>query len=158
MLEAKVLPSKLSEIVRSADVHLDLAGNSQHDVLRELVAPLALDPASSEALVKVLQRRESMGSTGVGHGVAVPHCRTQLVDRIHVVFGRQPQGVAWCGADGEPVRFFFLLVAPPVEVSNAYLPVLGKVSAFANNPDTRRRLGEIHSPLEFLELISESGL
>jgi len=157
MLEAKAFPANLRDIVRPADVHLDLAGCSRHGVLRELVAPLALDPASSATLVKVLQRRESMGSTGVGHGVAVPHCRTHLVDRIHVAFGRQSQGVAWCGADGEPVRFFFLLVAPPVERSNNYLPVLGKVAAFANSPDTRRRLGQIRSPQEFLELIADSG-
>ena len=99
-----------------------------------------------------------MGSTGVGHGVAVPHARTPLLDRIHVVFGRQPQGVAWCGADGDPVRLFFLLAAPPAEVSNAYLPVLGKVAAFANTPDIRRRLDEIRSSQEFLGLLAEAGL
>jgi mannitol/fructose-specific phosphotransferase system IIA component len=107
MLEAQEIPAKLSELIRPADVHLELLGVSQHEVLRELVSPLGLDAANSETLVKVLQRRESMGSTGVGHGVAVPHCRTALVDRIRIVFGRQLQGVPWCGADGEPVLFFF---------------------------------------------------
>jgi len=158
MLEAQEIPAKLSELIRPADVHLELLGVSQHDVLRELVSPLGLDAANSETLVRVLQRRESLGSTGVGHGVAVPHCRTPLVDRIRIVFGRQLQGVAWCGADGEPVRFFFLLVAPPVEVSNAYLPVLGKVAGFVNGRENRQCLAEIHSSQEFLDLIAAAGL
>jgi len=89
MLEAKAVPTKLSDIIGPADVHLDLTSTS----------------------------------------------RTPLLDRIHVVFGRQPQGVAWCGADGDPVRLFFLLAAPPAEVSN-----------------------EIRSSQEFLGLLAEAGL
>jgi len=158
MLEAQEIPAKLSELIRPADVHLELLGVSQHDVLRELVSPLGLDAANSETLVKVLQRRESMGSTGVGHGVAVPHCRTPLVDRIRIVFGRQLQGVAWCGADGEPVRFFFLLVAPPVVVSNAYLPVLGKIAQFSKEADVPERLLKIREPREFMQLLEEKSL
>jgi mannitol/fructose-specific phosphotransferase system IIA component (Ntr-type) len=158
MLEAQAISPRLSDIIRPSDVHLELRGASQPEVLSELVSSLALSSANSDSLVKVLQRRESMGSTGVGHGVAVPHCRTSLADRIRIVFGRHPPGVQWCGADGEPVRFFFLLVAPPVEVSNAYLPVLGKVAGFVNSPENRRRLAEIQSPQEFLDLIASAGV
>jgi mannitol/fructose-specific phosphotransferase system IIA component (Ntr-type) len=158
MLGAKETPARLSDVIRVADVHLDLAGDSQAGVLRELVASLDLSGQDAATAVRLLQRRESMGSTGVGHGVAVPHCRTSLVDRLHVMFGRQPRGVAWCGADGEPVRFVFLLVAPPAEVSNDYLPMLGKVARFANDPETRRRLGEIRTTEEFLRLIADAGL
>jgi PTS system nitrogen regulatory IIA component len=158
MLEAQAVPSGLSDLIRPSDVHLELRGASQPEVLSELVRSLTLSSANSDALVEVLQRRESMGSTGVGHGVAVPHCRTSLADRIRIVFGRHPAGVPWCGADGEPVRFFFLLIAPPVEVSNAYLPVLGKVAGFVNSTDNRQRLAEIQSPPEFLDLIARASL
>ena len=158
MLGAKETPARFCDVVRETDVHLHLVSDSQPDVLRELVASLGLGAEDCASVLKIVQRRESMGSTGVGHGVAVPHCRTPLVDRLHVVFGRQPLGVAWCGADGEPVRFFFLLVAPPPEVSNDYLPMLGKVARFANDPDTRRRLGEIRTREEFFQLIAAAGL
>jgi mannitol/fructose-specific phosphotransferase system IIA component (Ntr-type) len=158
MLGAKETPVRLGDVIREADIHLDLAGDSEPDVLGELVAALGLSPEDSASVLRVVQRRESMGSTGIGHGVAVPHCRTPLVDRLHVVFGRQARGVGWCGADAEPVRFIFLLVAPPVEVSNDYLPMLGKVARFANDPEARRRLGEISTREKFFQLIAGTGL
>ena len=58
----------------------------------------------------------------------------------------------------QPAKFFFLIVAPPLEVSNQYLPVLGKIAQFAKEEDVPRRLLEISTPDEFLQLIEEKGL
>jgi hypothetical protein len=62
MLEAQAIPTRPSDIIHTLDVHLELRGASQHEVLSELVSSLTLSAANSDALVKVLQRRESMGS------------------------------------------------------------------------------------------------
>jgi mannitol/fructose-specific phosphotransferase system IIA component (Ntr-type) len=158
MIQARGSPARLSDFIQEADVHLGLTGTTQLEILDELVSSLGLDAARSATLIKALQRRESMGSTGVGHGVAVPHCRTALVDRLRVIFGRRLEGVSWGGTDTEPVRYFFLLIAPPAEVSDAYLPVLGQVARLVNDATTRRRLGEIRSPDELIRLIGEAGL
>jgi nitrogen PTS system EIIA component len=56
------------------------------------------------------------------------------------------------------VRFFFLIVAPPLEVSNQYLPVLGKIAQFSKEPDVPDRLLQINQPAEFMRLLEEKGV
>ena len=60
--------------------------------------------------------------------------------------------------DEKPVNFFFLIVAPPLEVSNQYLPVLGKIAQFSKEPDVPGRLMELTEPKQFLALLEEKGV
>ena len=60
--------------------------------------------------------------------------------------------------DEKPVKFFFLIVAPPLEVSNQYLPVLGKIAQFSKEPDVPDRLMSLHAPGEFMRLLEEKGV
>jgi mannitol/fructose-specific phosphotransferase system IIA component (Ntr-type) len=75
-----------------------------------------------------------------------------------VAFGRKPEGVDFKAIDEKPVKFFFLIVAPPLEVSNQYLPVLGKIAQFSKEPDVPDRLLEISSASEFMSLLEEKGV
>ncbi|MDH4350377.1 MAG: PTS sugar transporter subunit IIA, partial [Gemmatimonadota bacterium] len=102
-------------------------------------------------------RRENLGSTGIGRGIAIPHCRSLVVNRLRVAFGRKPEGLDFRAIDEKPVYNFFLIVAPPLEVSNQYLPVLGKIAQFAKEPDTPDRLAKLKAPDEFMELLDVKG-
>ena len=139
-------------------VALNLAGDSKDAVLKELVGLLKLDAKSDEALLKMLKRRENLGSTGIGRGIAIPHCRSLVVNNLRVAFGRRLEGIEYKSIDEKPAQFFFLIVAPPLEVSNQYLPVLGKIAQFAKEEDVPRRLATLQTPAEFLKLIEEKGL
>lgn len=145
----------LSDFLAESDVLLELQGASKDAVLSELVAHLGVGPDNQGLLLRILQRRESLGSTGIGRGVAIPHCRTQLVNRLRVVFGRKPGGVPWEAVDGQPVSYIFLLAAPPVEVSNDYLPVLGRIAELVKEPSVPERLGQVRNPVEFRALLTE---
>jgi mannitol/fructose-specific phosphotransferase system IIA component (Ntr-type) len=136
-------------------VKLDLHGESKDDILKELIGLLGLDEKSQGILFKMLKRRENLGSTGIGRGIAIPHCRSLVVNRLRVAFGRKSDGIDFRAIDGQPVRFFFLIVAPPLEVSNQYLPVLGKIAQFAKEPSVTARLAEIETPEQFLQLLEE---
>jgi mannitol/fructose-specific phosphotransferase system IIA component (Ntr-type) len=81
-----------------------------------------------------------------------------VVSKLRVAFGRKPNGVDFKAIDERPVNFFFLIVAPPLEVSNQYLPVLGKIAQFSKEPDVPARLLEISEPREFLALLEEKGV
>jgi mannitol/fructose-specific phosphotransferase system IIA component (Ntr-type) len=143
----------------SADaVNLALAAKAKDDVLKELIGLLRLDEKSEGMLFKMLKRRENLGSTGIGRGIAIPHCRSLVVSRLRVAFGRKVEGVDYKAIDGTPAQFFFLIVAPPLEVSNQYLPVLGKIAQFAKEEDVPRRLLDIGTPQDFFKLIDEKGL
>lgn len=93
-------------------------------------------------LMDMLRQRESLGSTGIGRGVAVPHGRTLAISNLTVIFGRVPDGVDFKSMDKKPVQLVFLTVAPPQERSNLYLPVLGKIVETVKSAKTRRRLLE----------------
>jgi nitrogen PTS system EIIA component len=138
-------------------VELQLESETKDEILKELVRLLHLDEKSEGILFKMLKRRENLGSTGIGHGIAIPHCRSLVVSRLRLAFGRKPEGVDYKAIDDQPVRNFFLIVAPPLEVSNQYLPVLGKIAQFAKDPDVPGRLNELDSPDDFLALLEEKS-
>jgi PTS system nitrogen regulatory IIA component len=148
----------LREFFAGDAISLDLTSQTKDDLLKELISLLKLDEKSEAMLYKMLKRRENLGSTGIGRGIAIPHCRSLVVNRLRVAFGRKSAGVDYKAIDEKPVQFFFLIVAPPLEVSNQYLPVLGKIAQFAKEEDVPKRLLEIRTPQEFLKLIEEKGV
>jgi mannitol/fructose-specific phosphotransferase system IIA component (Ntr-type) len=148
---------KLREFFTAQTVSLELESESKDDLLREMVALLELDAKSEAILFKTLKRRENLGSTGIGKGIAIPHCRSLVVDRLRLAYGRKPDGVDFNAIDGQPVYNLFLIVAPPLEVSNQYLPVLGKIAQFAKDPEVPARLRAIASPAEFLRLLEDKA-
>ena len=149
---------ELREFFSEDVVQLDLQGETKDEVLKELIAVLGLDEKSEAILYKMLKRRENLGSTGIGKGIAIPHCRSLVVNRLRVAFGRKSDGLDFRAIDEQPVHNVFLIVAPPLEVSNQYLPVLGKIAQFSKEPDVPSRLAEIQTPREFMELLEEKGI
>jgi nitrogen PTS system EIIA component len=139
-------------------IKLELEGTSKDDILKELIALLGLDDKSEGMLFKMLKRRENLGSTGIGRGIAIPHCRSLVVSKLRVAFGRKSQGLDFKAIDEKPVFFFFLIVAPPLEVSNQYLPVLGKIAQFSKEPDVPEKLMKLKEPKEFMALLQEKSL
>ena len=139
-------------------VKLDLQATSKDEALKELIGALGLDEKSEGILYKMLKRRENLGSTGIGKGIAIPHCRSLVVNRLRVAFGRKREGLDFRAIDDQPVHNIFLIVAPPLEVSNQYLPVLGKIAQFSKESDVASRLQQIGSPQEFLGMLEEKGI
>jgi PTS system nitrogen regulatory IIA component len=139
-------------------ITLALRGESKEEVLAELVGLLRMDERSSGTLLRIIQRRENLGSTGIGRGIAIPHCRSLVVNRLRVAFGHRREGVEYQAVDSKPVFSFFLIVAPPLEISNQYLPVLGKIAQFSKEPDVPDRLATLCTPEDFFRLLQEKGV
>ena len=149
---------QLREFFNRDVVALDLEAAGKDEVLKEMIQLLDLDEKSQGILFKMLKRRENLGSTGIGRGIAIPHCRSLVVDRLRIAFGRTQQPIEFDAIDDNATRFFFLIVAPPLEVSNQYLPVLGKIAQFAKESDVPDRLAQISEPDQFLALLEEKGV
>ncbi len=90
-------------------------------------------------LVQSILARETAGSTGIGNGIAIPHCRSSLVDKCFGVLALDPAGVPFDTLDGEPVYSVFLLVAPLDGIDKPY-QVIGKIAAIGMNKSQRIRL------------------
>jgi len=149
---------RLREFFSEDAIKLELESTTKDAVLKELVSLLKLDEKAQGMLFKMLKRRETLGSTGIGQGFAIPHCRSLVVTRLRCAFGRSLQGIDFKAIDDGPVHYFFLIVAPPLEVSNQYLPVLGKIAQFAKESDISARLAKLKTPAEFLELLEEKNI
>lgn len=145
---------RLRDLFTADSVALDLKAEAKDDALEELIHLLRLDDKSEATLLKTLRRREKLGSTGIGKGIAIPHCRSLVVSRLRLAYGRKPTGLDFKAIDGQPVQHFFLIVAPPLEVSNQYLPVLGKIAQFAKDPQVPELLLKAQGPDDFLELLA----
>jgi mannitol/fructose-specific phosphotransferase system IIA component (Ntr-type) len=146
---------ELREFFSEDAIKLDLEGSSKDDILKEMIALLRLDEKNEQMLFKMLKRRENLGSTGIGRGIAIPHCRSLVVQNLRVAFGRKKEGLDFKAIDDKPVHFCFLIVAPPLEVSNQYLPVLGKIAQFSKESDVPARLMELTEPAQFMQLLEE---
>ena len=148
---------RLRELFTADAVKLDLQAKTKDDLLQEMVTLLGLDKKSEATLFKTLKRRESLGSTGIGHHIAIPHCRSLVVSRLRLAYGRNVGGMDFNAIDAAPVHHFFLIVAPPLEVSNQYLPVLGKIAQFCKDPDVPKQLLALEEPADFLELLDDKA-
>ena len=149
---------ELREFFAEDAIQLELASSTKDDILKELIGLLRLEEKDEAMLYKMLKRRENLGSTGIGRGIAIPHCRSLVVNRLRVAFGRKAAGVDFKAIDDKPVHFFFLIVAPPLEVSNQYLPVLGKIAQFSKESDVPERLLALTDPAQFMALLEEKGV
>jgi mannitol/fructose-specific phosphotransferase system IIA component (Ntr-type) len=122
----------------------ELQSTDKAGVLNDLVSALATAglTRAPDAVREALRQRESLGSTGIGKGIAVPHARSTMVSGRAVVVARSPRGIDFDSADGEPVSLFFLVVAPPLERDDVYLHLLARIVRAVRLVRTRRRILE----------------
>ena len=149
---------RLREFFSEDAISLQMESTTKDAALKELVGLLQLDEKEDAMLFKMLKRRETLGSTGIGQNIAIPHCRSLVVNKLRVAFGRKLDGIDFNAIDNKPVNYFFLIVAPPLEVSNQYLPVLGKIAQFAKEPEVPGKLSKLDSPAAFLQLLESKNL
>ena len=133
-----------------------LSSVDKEHVLGELVQPfLNTGKIKSRSLImENLFKRETLGSTGIGKGVAIPHCRSLAVSEILIIVGISEEGVHYAAIDKKKVHLFFLIIAPPQEKSNLYLPILGKIVEIVRDSKKRRSLMKAENYTTFLKVIT----
>jgi len=147
---------KISQILRPEAVVPELHAEEKMGVLRELSETIAAMDQSidGQEVLKALANRERLGSTGIGHGVAIPHTKLPGLSRIHAAFGRSARGVDFESIDGQPAHLFFVLIAPDKKVGS-HLAALERASRLLHNEDNRHRL--LQAPADMLfETIREA--
>jgi mannitol/fructose-specific phosphotransferase system IIA component (Ntr-type) len=146
---------KLSEIVAPKHISLDLKSSKKDQVLIELVDLLNLKPHSKKSLLATLQAREDLGSTAIGRGIAIPHCRSLVAGKLLVAIGISRKGIPFRASDRKRARLFFLIAAPPIGDPGEYLIALGKIAEVAPILIKDKRFKRVETPKELLDLIGE---
>ena len=108
---------KFADFIRVQAIKADLAAEDKEGAIQELVAGLVeakdILEGEQDSIVKAIMKREELGSTGIGRGVAVPHTKHPSVSRLIGTVGVSSEGVDFNSLDGEKVQLFFLLISPP---------------------------------------------
>ncbi|HVP57368.1 MAG TPA: PTS sugar transporter subunit IIA [bacterium] len=146
---------KLSGILSPERINLDLKATTKEGVLRELVKLLKLSSAAQKNLLATLTSREELGSTGVGNGIAIPHCRSLVVSELVVAIARSKTGINFQSMDGKRAYLFFLIVAPPIGDPSQYLIALGKVAQVASQISKDKRMKDIKQRKQLMDLVAE---
>lgn len=147
----------LTELLSIDRVRIPLQAKSKDELLRELVS-LVTAGSSSEAREEVLRavlERESVLSTGIGYGVAIPHGKSPAVQGLSMAAGRSRDPVEFDALDGQPARLFFLLVGPE-SAAGQHIKALSRISRIVRRDDVRARLLKAPDEKAFLRALEEA--
>ena len=147
----------LSELLNEDAISLSLNARDKESCIKELVQLLESAhrvDTRGEILSKVLQR-ESMMSTGIGNGVAIPHGKTRLLDRLVAACGVSKAGIDFDSVDGESATLFIVLVSPE-SLRGPHVKALANVSRLLKEESVRQSLKQSESPARFLATLREA--
>ncbi len=150
---------KLNEFVVADAIVPDLQAASKEDAIRAMVASLkdsgAIPAADEEGIVSAILKREELGSTGIGNGVAVPHTKHPSVDRLVATVALSKSGVDFASLDGEDVFILFLLVSPPDRPGD-HLRGLENISRHLRDQTFCSFLRQSNTQKDILDLLDEA--
>lgn len=108
---------KFADFICSEAILAQLSAQDKETAIREMVQSLCsagkIEQDEFDSIVKAILKREELGSTGIGRGVAVPHTKHPSVNQLVGTVAVSPEGVDFASLDGEVVHLFFLLISPP---------------------------------------------
>jgi len=150
---------KFSDFVAVEAIRPNVAATTKEGVIREMTQSLVdagrIAASELESIVKAIMKREDLGSTGIGRGVAVPHTKHPSVNRLIGTVAVSQQGVDFESLDGEPVQLFFLLVSPPDRPGD-HLRALENISRQLRDDTFCKTLKEAAGPQDVWRLLEEA--
>ncbi len=122
---------KIMEFLSKKAISIDIKSTKKEDVIKELVDTLIaaeeIEKRCRNKLIDAFMTRESLGSTAIGQGIAIPHAKSDCVNKLVAAFGLSKKGLDFDSLDGEPAYIFFLLVAPQ-DSAGPHLKALARIS------------------------------
>ena len=145
---------KIIDLLDDKSIRLNAEVHSKKEVLDTLVDLMDASGKLNdiETYRKGVYAREEEGSTGIGEGIAIPHCKSAAVNQAGLAAMVAPKGVEFDSLDGEPANLFFLIAAPDT-ADNVHLDVLSHLSVLLMDPDFTGKLREAETVEEFKKVI-----
>lgn len=155
VVRERITMSQLGDYLVPKRVRLDVDVDRRRDVLAELSRLVGgQDAVAAEEVLDDLIRREQMGSTGVGNGIAFPHARVDFLPSLRIACVRTLEPVPFAALDGAPVDLYFAL-AGPKHMRREYLAALGSLSYLFRKDSVRRAFREASTPEEIVDLFAQ---
>ncbi|MCP4754347.1 MAG: PTS sugar transporter subunit IIA [Proteobacteria bacterium] len=144
----------LSDYLVESGISMDLTGKDKDEILTNLVGILGKTATINDtsAIVKMLVEREKLKTTGIGSGIAIPHCKSPEVNKVHIVIGLSKNGIDFEALDEKPANFFFLLVAPE-DAGSEHLKASAKIVRLIRDTTVREDLLKLKTSKEVIDYI-----
>ena len=150
---------KFADFVCPGAIRAELGSEDKETVIRELVSALVESKTVLEKdrddIVNAIMKREELGSTGIGRGVAVPHTKHPTVEKLVGTVGISVDGVDFDSLDGERVQLFFLLISPPDRPGD-HLRALENISRQLRDDMFCKFLKQARTPKDIHQLLEEA--
>ena len=145
---------KISDLLSPTAVMIDVRASNKRLLLEELAAKAAAGlGVPVDGIASYLLKREDLGSTGIGHGVAIPHARLPDLQRPFGLLAKLKQPVEFDAIDGQPVDIVFVLLLPAA-VENEALAALALVARTLRSPENLARLRAAKNTAELLAAVA----
>ena len=143
------------DIINKNLMKLNLKSNTKEEIIKELASLIDKENRLNdyEKYVQEVLHRESLTTTGIGFGIAIPHGKSDAVKIPTVALGKVSEGVDWESLDGEPVKIIFLLAVPEEAASNQHLKILAALSRKLMNEEFIHELFNSTDKDRLLELL-----
>ncbi|NND49570.1 MAG: PTS IIA-like nitrogen regulatory protein PtsN [Rhizobiales bacterium] len=146
---------EISDILTAKDVIASLDASSKKQALQELANHAAnATGLPGREIFNTLLQRERLGSTGIGHSIAIPHAKLEGIDKIHAVFARLSTPIEFDAVDNQPVDLLFLLIAP-VGAGADHLKALSRVTRLLRDAELTTRLRSARDAVALHSVLTE---
>lgn len=150
---------KFTDFVYREAIKADLGADDKEGVIREMAQSLVnaggIPSGEQDGIVKAILKREELGSTGIGRGVAVPHTKHSSVARLIGTVAVSREGVDFNSLDGEKVQLVFMLISPPDRPGD-HLRALENISRQLRNDTFCRFLKQAKTADDIVQLLDEA--
>ena len=148
---------RITDLLSENTISIDVKASSKEDVIRQAVALMAKSGVIKDVEVyqKGVFKREEESTTGIGDGIAIPHCKSECVEKPALAAMVIPDGVEYEALDGEPVQLLFLIAAPNSE-DNVHLDVLARLSEMLMDEEFKNKLIAAGTVKDFLKVIDDA--
>ncbi|MEM8757628.1 MAG: PTS sugar transporter subunit IIA [Planctomycetota bacterium] len=148
---------KLTDLITPECIAAPMAAADKRAVIDELVQLLADAGRVSDtaALAEAVWTREQTRTTGIGHGLAIPHGKSDSLSQMAMAIGKPAEPIEFEAIDGKPVRLIVLLASRPDQTSD-HIQALARVSRLHMQPEFREKIYEAADPAEIFDLLAEA--
>lgn len=147
---------EIADILSPSDIVVSLSASSKKQALQELANQAATSTGlQAREIFNTLLQRERLGSTGIGHAIAIPHAKLDGIDRVHGFFARLAAPIDFDSADDEPVDLLFLLIAP-VGAGADHLKALSRLTRLLRDPALTAKLRAASDAASLYAILTES--
>ncbi|PYL08237.1 MAG: PTS sugar transporter subunit IIC [Verrucomicrobia bacterium] len=148
----------LADLLSADQIIPEMQATERWPAIVELIDLLVslgqIKSADRDSILAALKQREETMSTGIGFGIAIPHCSSDRLDQVVAAFGRSTKGIEFDALDNAPVKFVVLFIVPKNQFQT-HLRTLASIAKFLNDRSVRDQLAAANSKEEILSIFQD---